>query len=81
MAEAKNITVNIECKEKPPLGVGPHWFVYPNRIADLSGAILRYVKYGTENHAIRNTKEDYKMIAQWATEISALAKLMCELEE
>ena len=81
MAEAKNVTVNIERKEKPPIGVAPHWFVYPNRIADLSGAILRYTKFGVENHTIRNTKEDYKMIAQWASEISTLAKLMCELEK
>lgn len=66
--------------EKPPLGVGPHWFVYPKRIQDLAEAILRLIKYCIQFHGSRRTKEDYKKIAQWATEIARLAELVAELE-
>ena len=67
--------------EKPPLGVGPHWFVYPKRIENLAEAILRSIKYCIQNHSIKKTKEYYKKMAQWATEIAWLAELVAELED
>lgn len=67
--------------EKPPLGVGPHWFTYPKRIEDLTDAILRMVRYCIKNHATMKTKDYYKEIAKWATEIARLADLEAELED
>ena len=67
--------------EKPPLGVSPHWFVYPRRIQDLAEAVVRTVQYCISNTATKKTKGYYKMIAQWATEIARLAELLAEVEE
>ncbi|MDO5545186.1 MAG: hypothetical protein Q4F81_05110 [Eubacteriales bacterium] len=67
--------------EKPPLGVPPHWFVYPKRIESLADAILQWVRYSIKYHGTRRTKEDYKLISNWAMEIAWLAELMAELED
>lgn len=67
--------------EKPPLGVAPHWFVYPKRIIDLSEAITRYADYSYKHTSTRHTKEDYVMIYQWAWEIARLAEIMANMEE
>lgn len=67
--------------EKPPLGVAPHWLLYPKRIENLAEAILQFVKYCIQHHSVKKTKEDYKKIAQWATEIACLAELVAELED
>ncbi len=67
--------------ENPPLGVGPHWYVYPQRIIDLLEAASRYAKYSLSHTATRTVAEDYRMISQWAKEIERLSDLMVELEE
>ena len=66
--------------EKPPLGVGPHWYVYPRRIINLLEAALRYADFSLRHTSTRAVAEDYRMISQWAIEIARLADLMVELE-
>lgn len=66
---------------KPPLGVSPHWFVYLKRITELHEAIGRYIAHIENNRSIENHTQHYKVIAQWAEEIKALALLMAELEK
>ena len=65
---------------KPPLGVSPHWFVYMKRIKDLNEAIGRFVEYADQHRHTIDAKEYYKVIAQWAKEIEALALLEANLE-
>lgn len=67
--------------EKPPIGVSPWWFVYPNRVVELSEAISRYAKFSSEHRAIRSTTADYKKIYQWAMEIAEVAKTMVAMGE
>lgn len=67
--------------EKPPIGVAPHWYFYPQRIIELLEAALRYADFSQHHTATRAVVKDYRMISQWAKEISRLADLMVELEE
>ena len=66
---------------KPPLGVSPHWFVYRQRIRELNEAIARHIDYIEQNQHIQNHSAYYEVIAQWATEIKALALLEAEYEK
>lgn len=66
--------------EKPPLGVSPHWFVYPKRIIEISEAITRTTEFAYKYTATRNSKESYKVIRQWAIEIAGLAEIMVDVE-
>ena len=67
--------------DKPPLGVSPHWFVYCQRIKDLSEAIGRHIEYINQHQHIKNHSAYYGAIAQWAREIEALALLEAEIEK
>ena len=67
--------------EKPPLGVSPWWFVYPKRVIELSEAISRYTEYSLKHTLTRKTKEDYKLIHQWATEIEKMAETIIHMQE
>ena len=66
---------------KPPIGVSPYWFTYPKRVIELSKAITRHAEFSLEHTLVRKTKEDYKAIHQWATEIAKLADVMILLSE
>lgn len=80
MAIPSNIHVEIGRAEKPPIGVAPHWAVYQTRIMMLAEAIMRYADFAMEHRLTRDTSEDYKQIARWATEIARLAELEAEME-
>ena len=67
--------------EKPPLGVSPHWIVYPKRIIDLSEAITRCTEFAYKHTSTRHAKEDYQTIHQWAVEIAGLAEIMIDIED
>lgn len=67
--------------EKPPLGVNPWWFVYPERVIELSEAITRYAEFSAKRTLIRNTTADYKLIYQWAMEIEKIAETMIAIGE
>lgn len=68
-------------KNKPPLGVKPHWLVYQERIEDLNKSIERNAKYIRENHLTGEERKTYfRYIAQWAKEIEALARLETEID-
>ena len=67
--------------EKPPIGVNPWWFIYPKRVIDLSEAITRYANYSFKHSLVRRTKEDYKVIYQWAMEIAKIAETMVLMSE
>lgn len=67
--------------EMPPLGVSPWWFIYPKRVVELSEAIKRYAEFSSKHTLIRSTKEDYKMIYQWAMEIAEISKTMILMSE
>lgn len=64
---------------KPPLGVGPHWFVYRQRIEELNKAIARYLEYIEKNQHTKDLKQEYVLIATWAKEIQQLALLEADL--
>lgn len=64
---------------KPPIGVGPHWFVYRKRIEELNEAIGRYLEHIEKNHHAIYTKQAYECIAEWAKEIEVLALLEADL--
>lgn len=80
MAIPTNIHVEIGVKEKPPIGVSPHWYVYPKRMLELVEAIERRIDFAVENRNTRDVEHDYRMIAKWATEIANLAELEAEME-
>ena len=67
--------------EKPPLGVCPHWFVNPKRMAELNEAIGRFIEHIKSHQHIESHSQHYKAIALWAREIETLALLEAELEE
>lgn len=67
--------------EKPPIGVSPWWFIYPKRVVELSEAITRYAEFSSKHTLIRSTKEDYKLIYQWAMEIAEISKTMILMQE
>ena len=67
--------------EIPPLGVRPWWFIYPKRVVELSESITRYAEFSQKHTLIRSTKEDYKMIHQWALEIAEISKTMILMSE
>jgi hypothetical protein len=66
--------------DKPPLGVSPHWFVYRQRIKELSDAIGRHIEYIEQHQHTKNHSAYYGAITQWAKEIEVLALLEAEIE-
>jgi hypothetical protein len=66
---------------KPPLGASPHWFVYRQRIKELSDAIGRHIEYIEQRQHTANRSAYYRAIAQWAKEIEILALLEAEIEK
>ena len=60
---------------KPPLGVSPHWYVYNKRIEELSNAITRYTEFIMRYNNIKDGRDYYKAIAEWANEIKMLAEI------
>lgn len=65
---------------KPPIGVAPHWFIYRNRMQELTEAIARQMEHIQDNHDLQSLARHYTIIAQWAKELEALARLEIELE-
>lgn len=66
---------------KPPVGVSPHWFVYPKRMKELHEAIGRYLEHIEQHRHIENHELYYKAVASWAREIETLALLEAECEK
>ena len=64
---------------KPPIGVSPHWYVYNKRIKEVSEAITRYAEFALKHDAVRDSLEDYKLIAKWAMELKLLAETEIQL--
>ena len=64
---------------KPPLGVGPHWFVYKNRIEELNEAIARFLEYINKHQHAITVGRYYEAIEGWAKEIEHLARLEADL--
>lgn len=60
---------------KPPLGVSPHWYVYNKRIEELSNAITRYTEFIMRYNNIKDVRDNYNAIAEWANEIKMLAAI------
>lgn len=60
---------------KPPLGVSPHWYVYNKRIEELSNAITRYTEFIMRYNNIKDVRDNYNAIAEWANEIKMLAEI------
>lgn len=59
-------------RKKPPFGTVPNWLVLPKRIADLSGAIIRFAESDQMNtDAVR----------EWAQEIICHCNTMDELKK
>lgn len=65
---------------KPPLGVSPHWFVFPERMGELNQAIERFLQYAREHRSAECTAQKYDCIALWAEELKALASLEAKLQ-
>lgn len=59
-------------RQKPPLGTVPNWLVLPQRIADLSGAIIR---------SAESDQMSTDAIREWAQEIICHCNTMDELEK
>lgn len=64
---------------KPPLGVSPHWYVYNKRIEELSNAITRYTDFIMRYNNIKDGRDNYNAIAEWANEIKMLAEIEIQL--
>ena len=64
---------------KPPLGVSPHWYVYNKRIEELSNAITRYMDFIMRYNNIKDGRDNYNAIAEWANEIKMLAEIEIQL--
>lgn len=64
---------------KPPLGVSPHWYVYNKRIEELSKAITRYTDFIMRYNNIKDGRDNYNTIAEWANEIKMLAEIEIQL--
>lgn len=64
---------------KPPLGVSPHWYVYNKRIEELSNAITRYTDFIMRYNNIKDGRDSYNAIAEWANEIKMLAEIEIQL--
>lgn len=64
---------------KPPLGVSPHWYVYNKRIEELSNAITRYTDFIMRYNNIKDGRDYYKAISEWANEIKMLAEIEIQL--
>ena len=64
---------------KPPLGVSPHWYVYNKRIEELSNAITRYTDFIMRYNNIKDGRDYYNAIAEWANEIKMLAEIETQL--
>lgn len=64
---------------KPPLGVSPHWYVYNKRIEELSNAITRYTDFIMRYNNIKDGRDNYNAIAEWANEIKMLAEIEIHL--
>lgn len=64
---------------KPPLGVSPHWYVYNKRIEELSNAITRYTDFIMRYNNIKDGRDYYNAIAEWANEIKMLAEIEIQL--
>lgn len=64
---------------KPPIGVSPHWYVYNKRIEELSNAITRYTDFIMRYNNIKDGRDYYKAIAEWANEIKMLAEIEIQL--
>jgi len=67
--------------EKPPIGVAPHWFVYWERMLELSEAIGRYLEYIRIHENTMKLEQYYKAIARWSEELRALSELEAKLAE
>ena len=65
--------------EKPPIGPNPHWFVYNDRMKQLSEAISKYIDYAGSCHGVEK-KQSYDAIAGWCEELKSLALLESRLE-
>ena len=72
--ERSELTLN-----KPPLGVSPHWFVLPKRMAELHDAIGRWLDYLTTHQTTEYAAQGYECVAQWAEELKSLAMLEARL--
>ena len=66
---------------KPPLGVSPAWFVYPQRIKELHAAMGRYIEHAEKCRFAKSNVNNYNIIAKWAREIECLALLTAKQEE
>ena len=66
---------------KPPLGVSPHWFIYPKRMTELNEAIGRFLAHIEQNRFCEKHMQHFEAIAEWADEIKNLALLEAELEK
>lgn len=64
---------------KPPIGVSPHWYVYNKRIEELSNAITRYTDFIMRYNNIKDGRDNYNAIAEWANEIKMLAEIEIQL--
>lgn len=59
-------------RQKPPLGTVPNWLVLPQRIADLSGAIIR---------SAESDQMNTDAVREWAQEIICHCNTMDELKK
>ena len=58
----------------------PNWYVYSQRIYDLNEAINESIIKIKNSASTESHIEDYKLISQWAREITALAELEANIE-
>jgi len=65
--------------DRPPIGVSPHWFVYNQRMQELTETIYNYLQYIYQHENMLRTKDNYLMIAQWSEELKSLALLEAEI--
>lgn len=66
-------------RDKPPIGVGPHWYVYRARMKELSDAIGRYLDFIEKHSLCKEVISEYEAIESWASEIVALSRLEVEI--
>ncbi len=80
-----DVHINESELQQPPIGVAPHWFVYPKRMKELCEACLRYIVYLQESKSTDKTIDSpicyYEKIVEWCDEIKALCKIEIEKEK
>lgn len=71
----------MENNQEPPIGVAPHWYIYNQRIKDLSASISRYVSYIEKQPLASNERnsELYELLSKWAFDLSEICKLEATL--